>query len=604
MYNKEDFVIEDGQLLKYKGTGGDIVIPNEVTTIGRNAFENCVGLTSIEIAESVIEIAAYAFYGCSKLTSIEILTGVTKIGDAAFQGCSSLINIKIPKSVTEIGEYVFLDCTGLKDVEIPESITKINYNMFMNCSSMTHIEMPANITEIGENAFYDCIGLKNVEIPKSVTKIKNRAFYGCTGLTSVKIPNGVTEIKYSTFEGCIGLTSIEIPEGVTRIEGSAFKGCSALRSITIPESVEEVGEQVFLGCSSLVELHIQVAFKNMQKSLSNLHERCKIYTDDLMILPPVLRRYAVAGFAENIQQISEKGKFNYMKYIKANVSKLVDIAIKNPKLLYLMCEEKYIKAKDSSMYLEEAQRSGDAEVIALMLNYIGTKISTKEKEKAKTKKDKDDETILNRKLERANQEGISGLVIAISGKLEIFKNREEMKHFIEEGGGTFTSSISAKVDYLIMNLAEMNSEKRLKAEKLGIEIITEDELIKKVNRVLIIPDGATRIDEWEYSYCNKYTRIILPQSLIAIGDWAFGCCRNIVSIEIPEGVKEIGEYTFCECSSLTSVVMPENVTKIGTAAFAKCYALTMQVMEGSYAEKYCIENNIPYSIRKLYKNGK
>ena len=226
-------------------------------------------------------------------------------------------------------------------------------------------------------------------------------------------------------------------------------------------------------------------------------------------------------------------------------------------LLSLMCEEKYISAKDSSRYMEEAQKSGDSEVIALLLNYVGTKLSTKEKDKVEIKKAKDDDMILNRKLARANQEGIKGLVFAISGKLEKFKNREELKLFIEADDGIFSPSISAKVDYLIMNSTSMDSEKKLKAEKLGIEVIIEDEFIKKANHALIIPEGVTQLDD-EYAYSEQYTRIVLPQSLITIGEYAFECCKNIVSVEIPEGVKEIGEYAFLECSSLVKIVLPKS----------------------------------------------
>ena len=65
----------------------DLVIPNNVTSIGGSAFSKCTGLTSIEIPNSVTSIGGEAFRGCSGLTSITIPNSVTSIGEYAFSGC-------------------------------------------------------------------------------------------------------------------------------------------------------------------------------------------------------------------------------------------------------------------------------------------------------------------------------------------------------------------------------------------------------------------------------------------------------------------------------------------------------------------------------------
>ena len=69
------------------------VIPNDVTSIGENAFRNCIGLTEITIPNSVTSIGDEAFYFCDGLKSLTIGNSVTSIGDGAFCNCSELIDV-------------------------------------------------------------------------------------------------------------------------------------------------------------------------------------------------------------------------------------------------------------------------------------------------------------------------------------------------------------------------------------------------------------------------------------------------------------------------------------------------------------------------------
>ncbi len=111
--SNEDFEIENGVLVKYKGNATEVKIPNGVTAIGIGAFRNCSTLQAITIPASVTSVGSSAFAYCTGLQEIEIPASVTSIGSSAFSYCSNLKEVVISKNVTSMGGWVFEGCTKL-----------------------------------------------------------------------------------------------------------------------------------------------------------------------------------------------------------------------------------------------------------------------------------------------------------------------------------------------------------------------------------------------------------------------------------------------------------------------------------------------------------
>lgn len=72
-------IIKDNEIIKAVNNITKVTIPDNVISIGEDAFRNCNKLTSITIPNSVITINKSAFRGCSSLTYIEIPNNVTTI---------------------------------------------------------------------------------------------------------------------------------------------------------------------------------------------------------------------------------------------------------------------------------------------------------------------------------------------------------------------------------------------------------------------------------------------------------------------------------------------------------------------------------------------
>ena len=86
------------------------------------------------------------------------------------------------------------------------------------------------------------------------------------------------------------------------------------------------------------------------------------------------------------------------------------------------------------------------------------------------------------KSEKSKSEQIfENINFVITGSVERFKNRDELKALIEKHGGKVTGSVTTKTNYLINNDNTSNSSKNKKAKELEIPIITENEFIERFN---------------------------------------------------------------------------------------------------------------------------
>ena len=81
------------------------------------------------------------------------------------------------------------------------------------------------------------------------------------------------------------------------------------------------------------------------------------------------------------------------------------------------------------------------------------------------------------KIEKFENDKINGKVFVVTGSVNHYKNRNELKTDIEKNGGKVSGSISSKTSYLINNDIDSNSSKNKKAKELNIPIITEEQFL-------------------------------------------------------------------------------------------------------------------------------
>ena len=119
------------------------------------------------------------------------------IGRNAFQECSGLTSINVPNSVTTIKEDAFNYCGNIRTITLP-AVTTIEFQAFQSCVNLTSVTMPA-IKTIGNNAFFSCLKLSSITIGNSLQSIGSSAFHLNMALTSITIPASIKTIGKNLF---------------------------------------------------------------------------------------------------------------------------------------------------------------------------------------------------------------------------------------------------------------------------------------------------------------------------------------------------------------------------------------------------------------------
>lgn len=473
----------------------------------------------------------------------------------------------------------------------------------------------------------------DVVIPEGITHIADSAFWRCS-IESVVLPQSICSIGRCAFSFCEELRGITIPDAVTEIKESAFMYCKALVEIVIPKNVNSIGPEAFLKCENLRMVTIRSTDCKIAPNAFG-YKPIPVRYHDISALPTDIRVGAAIAFAEDGGDVEDPRYEKHIKYIKSNAAKLIDLAMQYPSLLKLMCREKLITAKNMEKFLDAAQETKKTELIAMVLDYQENKLSKKQKTAAAQKKEQQDSAVFERQLARQGKIGIEGLNFVMTGSLCTFKNRTELKAFIESKGGKLLSAISEKVDYLIQNFAIEETEKDKKAKELGIEKIDEYHFNEMAGRVFVvdeqgellqymgsgknviippdvsnigctaftscsrlsditIPESVKTIDECAFAYCGSLSSVQIPGSVAVISENVFSACVGLERVILEEGVTEICSSAFSFCKELKTIKIPKSVTSIDDLAFSFCEKLSIHAPVGSYAETYAKEHYIPF----------
>lgn len=208
MENAQIESLPDNQFYQSNDELVSVILPGNLKTIGKYAFEKKANLVSIQIPNTVESIGWGCFYECRKLETANWPSSATIIPEGCFYNCSNLQPFTIPEGVVSIGNHSFYYCRQFTST-IPSTIKYIGYGAF-DSALMQDVEVV--IPEGTTTGHYIFRGTKIKSISLPSTFYTSEDSYGltmyCDNLTDITLKSPtVVKYEYSWFSTTGGSTT-------------------------------------------------------------------------------------------------------------------------------------------------------------------------------------------------------------------------------------------------------------------------------------------------------------------------------------------------------------------------------------------------------------
>ena len=230
----------------------NIVLPDNLKTIGDGAFYNQSLSGSLTIPEGVITIQSEAFGDCENLSGVLSLPSTLEfIETSAFQNCGFTCELLLPQNLKSIAYRAFFGCSGFYgNLILPEGLSRIESGVFCNCKNLTgDLIIPQNVKEIMYDAFSGCSGLNGrLTLPEGLKHIENSAFCGCKFSGPLVLPSTLKFIGRESFSYNMFSGELKLPASLQDLCPNAFEYCSRISgTLEIPENITAIMENAFGG---------------------------------------------------------------------------------------------------------------------------------------------------------------------------------------------------------------------------------------------------------------------------------------------------------------------------------------------------------------------
>ena len=608
-----DFQMDGNTLVKYIGKASSVSIPDNVKTIGREAFAGNQNLTLVKLGQNVKIIEQGAFQDCSYLSEVTLNDSLIAIGNGAFSNNSSLKNFHLTKNISEIGSGVFSGCKFLASLTVDKDNSSfiIDKNALYDSkkevlisyipnSEGTEFLMPNTVKRIDEYAFWGNNKLERIALSNNLEEISAFSFSNCKKLTSISIPYSVKMIDTKAFENCIALGMVEIPASVGYIHTTAFDGCPLLiikaeegstgydfyqnwkssysvsgnMGAAIGNTVVDVSGKVYIVDSEgkLVEVKNDAVADVSSGTVPAMHDPSNV--DYIPLSDPLLEQ--------------EDGILGKTMVVGQNATVLIDprVPIVNNLTSRSVMPEEEAEAQE----IAESDEKGDAlPKYAVVNDHITDYAYYQDTDLRKYSIPVNITSIGDFAFARTNLESIAIPNGVKSIGYAAFYHCDNLNEISIPSTVTWIEPSAFAYSGWLNNWANNQEADNFLIVGDGILIA-----YKGTDSYVNIPEGVETIAPGCFISHNEITGVNIPDSVTVIGEEAFKDCVNLTALHGAKYVKKIQDRAF-ENTNLMDISIGEYVEEIGLGAFA---------MEGTQARRVTFAGNNPIRLVHTQSTGK
>lgn len=234
---------------------GSLIIPEGVKEIGYGAFDGCINLTGTLSLPSTLEVIEdYAFDLCGFTCELLLPQNLNSLGFKAFYGCRGLYgNLILPDGLSKIGSYGFCDCAHLTGLKMSQNVKEIWEAAFEDCYELNgRLTLPEGLKYIGSRVFQNCNFKGTLVLPLTLKSVGDYAFSNNNFSGELKLPSSLQELGSEAFEFCSRISgTLEIPDNITAIKERTFASCSSIEKLVLPSTMDAIQSGAFSDCFGL-----------------------------------------------------------------------------------------------------------------------------------------------------------------------------------------------------------------------------------------------------------------------------------------------------------------------------------------------------------------
>ena len=602
----------------------NIIIPNQVATLGESCFAKCKNLQSVEVGAGCQELSKSVFGDCSALKDVRLSSGLIKIADKAFANCTSLESMSIPGSVTQVGDYgkesstdpstlPFYGCSSLKEVRFEDGKEPIylgsycryyysdysgryyydtdnSYGLFSTCPletvyigrdinyvENTNHSFEANPQYYGYSAFYNLPKLAKISISPSVTKIAPYLLYKNAAITMTELPK-VKEIGRSAFEECSKLTTLNLGQALETVGDCAFQNCTNVTKLTFPDATTAIGSSAFARCSSVTEITVGQGLKSVgDYSFFD----CGSFT--ALVLPDKFttmggnafegcRKLTNAKLGQSLTSVPNNAFKNCIALsemnLPATVKSIGDQAFYNDSTIAVVTMREGLETIGNEVFWNN---SGVRRfVIPGTVQTIGTN-SFYGCTNTSTLRFKDGDGILTIDTKKTRSRKIDDMLSNISSSTEREKYRDrKFDYFYDCPIKTLYLGRNLKYNYSgSVSIYKKVGDKKWNSETRASAPFVNSTTLARVT----IGSKVTFVYDHLCDNCDKLTSMSFPVGIQTIGGYAFKGCDKLASITFEESSEHplsIETAAFKGWVALENITYPGQLSVLGGSAYQGC----------------------------------